>query len=325
MLDQFTRSLQGIDDALSVKDDEGCTMLQVALAATFYIENAHRDSAREAIGRVCEAYAERYAEHLRWTFNQDTERLDRFESGDGKRLRERLSTHPETREYTLMFRGGEDWYSASPWYLEALGVERRSYNTLSYVRVCFPLLALADTGSPFHEIVLGMCRSLRPVSGYAGISLVESGDTYLSGRYEPVVYQMAQRFPGLEVDYPTAHTLGLSEGRAGGPGIKGAGWLTVLSDRWLDEMGGMDKLIADVTALDPRFSFYPYDGGLLVRAGALPELGDARRDLWPELQCKLARYLKPIRVTDHPGFHYDNPGRMHKRESEAWLRRFDDR
>ena len=28
-----------------------------------------------------------------------------------------------------------------------------------------------------------------------------------------------------------------------------------------------------------------------------PELGDTQRDLWPELYVKLAKYLKPIRVT----------------------------
>lgn len=325
MLNQLTSSMQGLNDELALDDGEGHIVLQIVLSATLYVENGYLEATRVAIGKVCEAYATRCADHLRWALNPDTDRMEPFGSGKGTRILEWLPALPEKKQYTIMFRGAEDKRSASPWYLECLGIERRSYDTLSYVRICYPLLVIADASNPFHDIVLDMCRILRPVSGYTGVSFVESPDTYLSGQYEPVVYQWAQRFPGLEIDYPTAHTIGLRKGRGGKPGIKGASWLTALADRWLDEMGGIDKLIAGVTALDPRFSFYPYDGGLLIRAGDLPELGDAQRDVWPELQGKLARYLKPIRVTEHPAFHYDNPGRMHQRESEAWLRRFDDR
>jgi hypothetical protein len=140
------------------------------------------------------------------------------------------------------------------------------------------------------------------------------------------VYQWAQRLPGLEVDEVTSHVNWLAEARDGGPGIKGVNWLTVLGDRFVAEVGGADKLERDLAALDRRFIVHRWDGGVMIQAGPRPELGDAQRDHWPELYVKLAKYLKPIRVTWHHAFQMGGPGeRFDKARSEAWLRRFDDR
>jgi hypothetical protein len=83
---------------------------------------------------------------------------------------------------------------------------------------------------------------------------------------------------------------------------------------------------ADLAALDSGFVVRRYDGGILIQAGPRPQLGDAARGDWPRLYVKLAKYLKPIRVTSHNPFQigrtvvpFDKPN------SEAWLRRFDDR
>jgi hypothetical protein len=64
----------------------------------------------------------------------------------------------------------------------------------------------------------------------------------------------------------------------------------------------------------------------MIQAGPRPDLGDAERGLWPELYVKLAKYLKPIRITMTGAFGYDGPGvRFDREHAEAWLRRFDQR
>src|SRR5690606_32149076 len=118
--------------------------------------------------------------------------------------------------------------------------------------------------------------------------------------YEPVVTQWAQRFPGLEVDDPASHVTWLCKGREGSrPGIKGVNWITVLGTSWVEEMGGMAELSTKVPALDTGLSVSPYECGALIRAGDLPQLGDADRNIWPELYVKLSKYLKPIRISQH--------------------------
>jgi len=175
-------------------------------------------------------------------------------------------------------------------------------------------------------VLLNVCRTLKPVSGYGGIGVMESPDTAISADYEPIVYHWAQRLPGLEADYPIDHSLWLVKGREGDrDGIKGGNWLTVLSDRYVTELGGADKVEADLKALDSRFLVHRYDGGILIQAGPRPQLGDVERDLWPALYVKLNKYLKPIRITRHRPFQHAGPDRFDMERSEAWLRRFDDR
>jgi hypothetical protein len=131
---------------------------------------------------------------------------------------------------------------------------------------------------------------------------------------------MAQRFPGLEAEYPIGHSIWLEHG------IKGVNWLTVVGDPWLDRLGGADAVEAGLASLDGRFIVHRFEGGVLIQAGPQPELGDAKHDRWPELYVKLAKYLKPIRITEHAPFHHAGPGsRFDLERSEAWLRRFDDR
>lgn len=145
----------------------------------------------------------------------------------------------------------------------------------------------------------------------------------------PSIYELAQRFPGFEADFPIDHDIWLSKGREGGrAGIKGVNWLTVLEDRWLAELGGAEEVTAHVTALDGRFIVHRFDGRLMIQAGDRPQLGDVERGAWPELYVKLAKYVKPIRITRHRPFGHAGSGPRfgnEKEEGEAWLRRFDER
>jgi hypothetical protein len=176
------------------------------------------------------------------------------------------------------------------------------------------MLWFADQPRTFPEFVLGICKRLRPFSGYGGIFVLESPDRYAANEYQAVVRVLAERFPGLEVESRTAHTLWLRDG------IKGVNWLTVLGDCWVQEMGGLEALRA---RLDDSFGFYPYEGGLLIQAGPKPQIGDAKANRWPQHYVTLARVLKKIQIKDHRPFHFAGPGKMDHEASLAWLFRFD--
>lgn len=313
-----------LNDYLSIVYKNGHIALQPGVTAALYIENAYRLAVREAVVVACELYTSRAAQHLRWALNPDTDDMEPFGTGKGTSVRDWLPLLEERSEYELIMHGASDEQSASAWSLEALGIARRSYDTVSFLRISFPLSFIAESRALFCELLLEMCRVLRPISGYAGIGVNASLEACTRSRHAIDICRWVQRFPGLELD-STGDTIALSEGRNGGPGIRGASWLTVLADRWVDELGGFEKVSADIAAMDDRFSIRPYDGGLLIRAGDYPRLGDTQRDIWPELHVKLARYLKPIRVTEHSAFHSDDPRTMDRQASESWLRRFDDR
>jgi hypothetical protein len=318
---------QALSERLAVRDQGGHVVLQVAQIATVYVEEPYRREVREAITACCEGYAQRWGAHLRWALHPEGQRMDRFGTGEGSYPRSWLPALPEDDSFFLLWHSAEYDGGAGEFSLEASGMERRPYVQVGYLRLSFPLLWFAEGPGSLVAVLLDTCSTLKPVSGYGGISVIESAESYTGSVYEPMVYSFAQRFPGLEADYPGTHALWLPDGREGKrDGIKGGNWLTALSDRYVSELGGADKVEADLKALDSRFVVHRYDGGVVLQAGPRPQLGDAERNLWPSLYVKLAKYLKPVRVTQHNPFQHGGPGvRFDKERSEAWLRRFDDR
>jgi hypothetical protein len=316
-----------LSEHLAVKDQEGHTVLQVAQLASVYFPDPFRREVKEAVVTCCEAYLQRCRQHLHWTLNPATGFPEPFGESQAANPRAWLPEVPEDEEFTLIYHGNPWKNGASPYSLETFGSERRPYLEFGYFRVSFPLLEFADGSGSLPEVLLDICRTLKPASGYAGIGLIDTQHSWTNIQYQPVVYDWAQRFPGLEVDYPLSHSIWLTTGREGRrDGIKGVNWLTVVGDRYLPELGGADKVEADLAALDSQFVVRRYDGGILIQAGPRPQLGDAARGVWPALYVKLARVLKPIRVTSHKPFQRGTAVvPFDAANSEAWLRRFDDK
>lgn len=326
MSSEINETMSILNEHLAVKDEKGRVVLQVALIATVYFERQYARDVREAVVSCCEDYFQRCGEHLRWAVNPDTFYMDPFGRGKASAPRSWLAEKGDDDELALICHGAERLDGASAFSVYSFCGERYPYETLGYFRVSFPLLWFAENPGSLPDVLLSLCRKLRPTSGYGGIGVINSPSTTIRSIWEPVVYAWAQRLPGLEADYPIAHELWLSKGRDGKGGIKGVNWLTVVGDRWLAELGGADAVAAAVAPLDSRFTIHRFDGGLMIQAGQRPNLGNAERNAWPELYVKLSKYLKPIRITKTRPFAMGGPGpRFDLERSEAWLRRFDDR
>jgi hypothetical protein len=178
-----------------------------------------------------------------------------------------------------------------------------------------PLLWLSKRPGLLRDFALKISRRLRPVSGHGGLGVIEAVDRGAALDFQPAVYQIAKRFPGLDVDGPITGSLD--------DGIKGVNWLTILGDHWVNEMGGLDALRK---SLNEDFEFYPYNGGLMIQAGPKPQAGDAQANRWPQHYVTLAKVLRPIFMKTVPDFH-QFPGAkcMRAEESRAWVHRFDDK
>ncbi len=318
-----------LSENLIVKDRKGHPVLQIALISTVYFEEAYRRETREAVVACCEELFQRCGHKLRWALHPDTRYMERYGDGKGSDPRAWLLDYGEDESFSLIYHGAHHDRGAGTPSIKALGMERRPYVKVGHLQVGLPLLWFSEHPGTFPEIVLEICRKLQPDSGYGGIGVIQSPDIAISQRWEPVIYQLAQRFPGLEADFPITHGLWLTKGRGDGRGgIKGVNWLTVVADRWLDELGGADKVEADVGSLDSRFIVHRWGRGLMIQAGDRPDLGDAEQGRWPELYVKLSKYLKPLRITQHCPFGCAGAGPRFGNDMEEglkWLRRFDER
>jgi hypothetical protein len=311
LLDEQEQELSSI---LCVKNNAGEIALMIGLLATVFFENPATRDTRERVADVAEDYINLVREHLRWSIPPGAKREHPVDSKRTRLPREWLPNHPDNESWELDFHGGDTAKAASAFGIKAFGTEDTNPG-IGYVHIAFPLLWFAEpTAGTFPDYVLKLCRKIQPLSGYAGLGVLESHDGYARDKFQPAVRVIAERFPGLEIESSTVHTLHLDKG------IKGVNWLTILGDRWLKEMGGLDPLR---TQLDESFGYYPYEGGVILQAGPKPQIGDAQANRWPKHYVTLAKVLKRIQIKDHYPFHFGGPGRMNYEASKAWLFRFD--
>ena len=252
-------------EQLRVKDANERVVVEIGLLATLYFERAWAPEVRASVAACAEAFLARCSDQIRWAKNPKTLKMVPFDPRIGPSPSETLTSSDEEASWELLYHAGEHERAASALSVRAMCTDK-AQNELGFLQVSFPLLWFADHPGSLPELTLEACQRLRPVSGYGGIGILESPDSSIRVKFEPAVYTMAQRFPGLEVDYPWIHVVHLDQG------IKGVNWLTILGEPWLGRVGGAGALRA---ALGETFVTRSFEGGVLIQAGPRPLLGDA--------------------------------------------------
>jgi hypothetical protein len=160
---------------------------------------------------------------------------------------------------------------------------------------------------------LRWCAICQPVHGCAGFAFI-----FFSEQNSVYAMQMIKRFPGFDfqggVDF-------IMESKAVHNRIKSVNWLTVLCDALVEELGGLDAMRS---ALEPVCKIHEYPGGVVIQAGAYPQLGDTYRNDIPEAYRLVARYTKSIRFEGYKDYLIRVPhGLDDVEETLSWVRRFD--
>ena len=306
-----------ISKIFCIRDTDGRAALRIGLVATMFLAEPWTKAVREAVADAAEAYLDAFRPYLRWAQSPKTLHMHPIGDGTVAFPRDWLSQKKDGEFWDLGFHGGETEEAAGEFQVRAFGAEEVGDGDPGYFQVYLPLTWFAEHPGTFQEFVLSFAKRLRPLSGYAGIGVQESLDLGARGPYWATVRQIAERFPGLEIENPSVDTISI------GKGIKGVNWLTLLGDRWAQEIGGLDYL---TIRLGDDFKLTPYDGGVMIQAGPKPQIGDVTTNRWPQHYVTLAKVLKPIQIKEHYGFHTgDGLGsrRMDSEASEAWLFRFD--
>jgi len=301
---------------LLIRDKEGRPALRIGLLATMYVTEPWTRPVREAVTEVAEEYIHQFRAHLRWA-ESSTSHIYPIDSGKVPFPREWLPQLEDGKWWQFGFHGGESEQAVSEFQVSGFGPDHK--RGLGYIQLYLPLTWFVDHPSDtFPDFVLRAAKRLRPLSGYAGIGVHEIMDFRTRMPFQATVRQIGERFPGVEIDDCVTHGNYLAKG------IKGVNWLTVLGERWVQEIGGLDYL---KVRLGEDFKLSPYDGGLMIQAGPNPQIGDVTLDRWPRHYVTLAKVLKPIQVKVHAAFHWgDGMGvqkSMDHEASLAWLFRFD--
>lgn len=168
--------------------------------------------------------------------------------------------------------------------------------------------------------VLSWCSELQPTHGTAGIALLPTPG-YDARSFAVDAWPLLARHPGL--DWPDPLPFGVATRKLSDRHIRTSNWLTVLDDGFVERLGGLramgEALTEDCTLLE-------WDGGIVIRAGEAPQLGDVNQGIVPDAYHAVARLVAPLRFSDYsdrmPLF-FPPPPASPGAESRKWLARFD--
>lgn len=305
---------------VSVKYKDGRQAVNLGLIITVFFKEGHTPEIRRKMVECVDRYYAEFKSHLKKTLPAKKWTAI-TEKNYAKQRQEILDSSPE-EIFSWVLSSGTETYIAPDYSILIIG--QRIYhneNDRSVIKLTFPLSLLKEPEGKerYQAWLMWLCDTFAVENGYAGLSFILP---YERERMFPYEYKLAQRFPGVMVD-----SIGTLEGSGAAISQKGACWYTILGNSWLEKLGGEEKL-AHRLKNTPEIELLPYDGGLILKAGALPPgLGETQTEELPPLLVKVNQIIKPVRFngsrslhfySEHENFQFDKESTM------KWYRRFDE-
>ena len=290
-------------------------VVRLGLIATLYFKEGYSLQSKRNVMQCFTRFKEEFGQHLKGQFDDRYKKLT--DSGFSK-TQEKIRESGPNEQYEWHISSAATANEAAAYSLSALNsFEVHGDQKRSYLKMTLPwsFLKEPDGVARFEEWLVYLCDQVEAEHGYGGLSSILPYDF---DRYMPMEFQLAQQYVGLEVD-SMVHNFK----RELLDHIKGVNWYTIVGTRFTEQLGGKDGLRhalsgrGDVEMLD-------YQGGLIIRAGALPELGAIHEPL-PVTYVAVNRVLKQLRNPKPDQLHTYSPyGNCFEQDStERWYARFD--
>jgi hypothetical protein len=318
---------------LTIADNRGRPAVKIGYVLKLYFKDAHLSEERSAQLDVLERYADEFGEKITHYMPYEGTRLRRASGVESlSQIRAHLaSLAPDDHEgfdaELYGFPAGEDEDAPTPIHIGLVSgpaIDRMrlsdSDNALGRIEAYFPADWRRGDYDGIVRTIIDWAQASKPIHGTFGLGLImeEGGGR---GSDTSVAWPLLKRFPGL--DYPDLSLWLVRSESASAPVVRGINWLTMIDDRRALMLGGAAKI---AEALGPSCVVERYDGGIVVRAGREPALGDMNRGDIPSAYRSAARVVKPLRFAGfrkHGLFRGLPHGLDDKSETLDWLARFD--
>lgn len=289
---------------------------RLGLMTTLYFKHGHTAQTRQRIEACFSHFYETFRPALNW---QSYKRLRKLSPSSFSICRRQILE--ASQDEPLMW----SICSARPVEAAAYGMsvvappQSQAATDHSCLKMLLPWTVLMerDGAKVYEGWIKYLCNQVVADHGYGGLVCVLPGDGL---RYLPLEYRLAQDYMGLMVDAgPHMESLRLLNR------IKGVSWYSVLGNRFVNQLGGSDRLRSGLSA-QCDVVFQSYENGLMIRAGVLPDLG-GKNEAPPSAYMAVNKVLKPIRVQD-TGCLHPFPGRgigFTEQSTAQWYARFDEK
>jgi hypothetical protein len=283
------------------------------LGAELFMTDIGQAELRERIVRFMADYCQSFPDKIDQFLPAGKRRTVKFSGDPTPLIRDDFEQIPVEEGYgsLLLSTSKEDHIES---YQAHILVCRPREHELSFISNTFPVCSDADETNfdCLLSAVLRWCAICQPVHGCAGFTFIF--DTTQDSVY---TIQMIKRFPGFDFQNGVSFSL---EAESVHNRIKSVNWLTILNDVLIEELGGLEAMRS---ALEPVCMIHEYPGGVVIQAGAYPQLGDTYRNDIPEAYRLVARYTKSIRFEGYKDYLIRVPhGLDDVEETLSWVRRF---
>ena len=313
------------------RDDKKFVELRAGMYATLYFNHVHpsvssNEALREALIECWNDYWQVVgAQNQRWGYRfGGGVQSHKLPSAKVPGIEKLLRDPDRFGNYQYYVHGGRNDDDASDHLFSLAAFEifgaPEFARDLGYLRLQAPTaLVTAGKASAFAQLVKRCAARLRVDQGHGGLGFLRTYNEESSTRFAEA--QLSSVFSGVDIDVPYVQMGSLFHWEKGHLGIDSPHWLNFLSDHWVAKLGGLEALRAQLPA--ETFLVEPYDGGVFIQAGALPEPGH-RDDGPPPAYVWLNRVLKPVRA---PAMAYcmgDEPGQLGiDQGAQGYFTRFD--
>lgn len=315
----------------------GQPVMGFAIQSRLFLQAGAQTPARQAVARAMQRFRQLAPQHITHIQPDAAQRPQAIGGADvTAELGQTLARlDPEFDAFTPHL---TSWPARPPKWQASATLEPGSEgaDAVSVFDAAVPPVFLRANPDAYLSALLDWCELLQPLHGLGGIAPVyEFG---MSRNHMGETWPFLARFPGL--DYPLPYAVA-AKGQAPRK-ISGTNWLTILGDQILTAMGGQGELIARLgrawsrvtdaplapeAGLPADISLHAYRGGVVVRAGLIPQMGDVNRGNIPESYQVVNAALRPLRFDDYqqnPKDLIDVPRPLDAyQETLNWLNRFD--
>ena len=294
--------------------------IKTGLVGCYYLDQGYLPEKRQAIGQVLALYDKYWGDKLKFGFlDGNSNQLHPYQKISIDKKQDLINNY--ALDVLNFYWSNVDNLEFVPEYLIKTFSEPEWYEKLhqdiTYVQLYLPISELKEFGvEQLIALNQQISKILQPMHGFFGLGIQHSHEYY---DYQYLEYELAHQFLGLDIsnDEDDEH---LREG------FKCINWLTILSDRLItDKLGSLETLKEHNN--DNEIRFYPYAGGVVVRAGEVPELGDVASNPYPKHYVNVNALLKPARAPEIASLGFGSINgeiRFNNRTSKEWQCRFDD-
>jgi hypothetical protein len=274
-------------------EDEGRTPGRVGIVMTLYFNKERSLERRLALLDIVKSFREWVGtENLGWWAGGGTGRMqfDKKKKLDLDQLKDKIinPNHPFDIPMSSLDAGGNDLQkveaNSQRFFLKATASTDEFYS--GYVRAHIPISwAIRQPAEKSFAQFFFMCaQKLQALHGDCGVGIcLPSRNLFQTSElYGEPIAQLVQKLPGL-----IAKT---ADGMQGARGMGPIGWMTMVSNEWLEKIGGRDKILK--TSLPESVYITELPDGLVFQAGEDPQFELTH----PEPYKAIAKLLRPLRL-----------------------------